>query len=558
MDTDVIAQSPFIEFAALLALAAVFGVAAKFLRQPLIVAFIALGILAGPAGMDVIFSGDKIHLLADIGIAILLFVVGLKLDLSLIRTTGWVALSTGMGQVIFTSLFGYLIALALGFGNMPALYIAIALTFSSTIIIVKLLSDKKEIDSLHGQIAVGFLIVQDIVVILVMIALSAMSQNADEGLLSIILTMTLKGVALIILTGAAMKYLWPRLTRYLASSQELLVLFAIAWAVLLAAGSELMGFSREVGAFLAGVSLASTHYREVISGRLTSIRDFFLLFFFVNLGAQLDLSLLGEQLWPAVIFSLFVLIGNPLIVMVIMGLMGYRKRTGFLAGLTVAQISEFSLIFAALGISIGHINEEVVGLITLVGLVTIGLSTYMIIYSHPLFERLSPILGIFERKNPFREAQTRQNEERKLDVIIFGLGRFGGNLVRQLKKQEVNLLAVDFDPQLLKRWQGEGVNTQYGDLEDPELAEQLPLKHTRFVISSIPQVHANLALLKTLQRAGFEGKVIVTAHHSYDAGKLQENGAENVLLPFNDAAELIGDRISDLCKKPLVPNLANN
>ena len=554
MDTDVIAHSPFVEFSLLLLLAALFGVAAKFLRQPLIVAFIALGILAGPAGMDMIFSPDKIHLMADMGIAILLFVVGLKLDLGLIRTTGWVALSTGLGQVIFTSLFGFLIALALDFSVMASLYIAIALTFSSTIIIVKLLSDKKEIDSLHGQIAVGFLIVQDIVVILVMIALSGMSQNTDDGLLKIIALMSLKAITLIILTGLMMKFVWPRLTRFLASSQELLVLFAIAWAVAMAAGSELVGFSREVGAFLAGVSLASTHYREVISGRLTSIRDFFLLFFFVNLGAQLDFSLLGEQLWPAILLSLFVLIGNPLIVMVIMGLMGYRKRTGFLAGLTVAQISEFSLIFAALGISIGHINDDVLGLITLVGLVTIGLSTYMIIYSHPLFEKLSPLLDIFERKNPFREAQTRRNEERELDAIIFGLGRYGGNIVRQLRKQNLNIIALDFDPQLIKRWQEEGVDTQYGDLEDPELAEQLPLKHTRFIISSVPMVHANIALLKTLQRAGFAGKTVLTAHRSEDAGILQANGADRVLMPFNDAAELIGEKISDLCKKPLTEN----
>lgn len=550
MNIELITGNPFVEFASLLSLAAVFGVLAKVLRQPLIVAFIALGILVGPAGLDIIVSSEKIHLLSDMGIAILLFVVGLKLDLNLIRTTGSVALSTGLGQVIFTSLFGFIIALGLGFAAMPALYIAIALTFSSTIIIVKLLSDKKEIDSLHGQIAVGFLIVQDIVVILVMIVLSAMSQKTGDSLLWIILAAAGKGALLIVLTGVMMKFVWPGLTRYLASSQELLVLFAIAWAVLLAAGSELIGFSREVGAFLAGVSLASTHYREVISGRLVSIRDFFLLFFFIHLGSQLDLSLLGDQVLPALIFSAFVLIGNPLIVMVIMGLMGYRKRTGFLAGLTVAQISEFSLIFAALGISIGHINEEVIALITLVGLITISLSTYMIIYSHELFERLTRLLNLFERGTPFREAQVHQNARRNFDVIVFGLGRYGGNIVRQLNQQNLSILAVDFDPQLISRWQEEGIDTQYGDLEDPELAEQLPLKHTRFVISSIPLLHANLSLLKIMQAAGFEGKIVVTAHHSEHAGLLQAQGAYRVLMPFHDAAELVGEKIGELCKIP--------
>lgn len=544
--SHLLANHPFLEFAALLFLAASFGVLARLLRQPLIVAFIALGVMAGPAGFNLIFSNAQIHLLADIGIAILLFVVGLKLDINLIRSTGSVALFTGMGQVIFTSLIGFLLALALGFGSLPSLYIAVALTFSSTIIIVKLLSDKKEIDSLHGQIAIGFLIVQDIVVVLVMIVLSAINTDADQNPAWIIAAVSLKGLLLLLITGGMMRWVLPRLTRYLANTQELLVLFAIAWAMTLAGISEAMGFSREVGAFLAGVALASTHYREVISGRLTSIRDFLLLFFFINLGAGLKLELLGEQLWAAVLLSVFVLVGNPLIVMIIMGFMGYRKRTSFLAGLTVAQISEFSLIFIALGLSLGHVSDEVVGLVTLVGLITIGLSTYMIIYSHRLFECLTPMLSIFERQAPHREALIRQNKERHYDVILFGLGRYGSNILHQLRKQGMNVLAVDFDPKQVKHWQAEGVETQYGDLEDPDLAEQLPLTHTRFIVSTLPSLYASLSLLKCLQHAEFNGKIIATAHHSEDASKLQAAGVDLVLMPFIDAAEVIGERLTHL------------
>ncbi|WP_111642710.1 cation:proton antiporter [Marinimicrobium alkaliphilum] len=544
LDTSLLADNPFLEFSALLLLAAVFGIAARFLKQPLIVAFIALGIIAGPSALDLIYSTDQVHLLAEVGIAILLFVVGLKLDVSLIKTTGGVALSTGLGQVLFTSLFGFLIALALGFSAMAALYIAIALTFSSTIIIVKLLSDKREIDALHGQIAIGFLIVQDIVVILVMIVLSAMALEGTGSMGMIVGGVVLKGFALVVFTGLMMKYVLPRFTNYLAGNQELLVLFAIAWAVALAAGSDLMGFSREVGAFLAGVSLASTHYREVISGRLVSIRDFLLLFFFIHLGSQLDLSLLGAQVWAALALSVFVLVGNPIIVMVIMGLMGYRKRTGFLAGLTVAQISEFSLIFAALGLTLGHISDEVVGLITLVGLITIAMSTYMILYSHPLFERLSPLLSIFEQDRPHRESEERKNAGRQFDVIVFGLGRYGGSMARKLKAQGNSVLAVDFDPQAVRLFQEEGIDTQYGDLEDPDLAEQLPISGARFVISSVPMVHGNRSLVKSLRANGFEGKVIVTAHHEGQAAVLRrEPGIDRVLMPFIDAAEQICEHL---------------
>ena len=322
----------FYEIGALLLIAAVMGAVAIWLRQPLIVAFIAVGILSGPAGFNWVHSADQVDLLAKIGITLLLFVVGLKLDVHLIRRMGRVALATGLGQVVFTSLIGYVMALGLGLSPVPALYVAVALTFSSTIIIVKLLSDKREIDALHGRIAVGFLIVQDILVVLVMIGLSALGAgDKADNLEYEVLAVLFKGTAFLTGLGLVMRYGLPHLLRRLARSQELLMLFAVAWGVSLASLGEILGFSKEVGAFLAGVSLASTPYREAIGARLVSLRDFLLLFFFLSLGAQLDVGLMGGQLGPAMALSLFVLVGNPLIVMIIMGVMGYRARTGFLA-----------------------------------------------------------------------------------------------------------------------------------------------------------------------------------------------------------------------------------
>src|SRR3990170_5669828 len=305
-----------------------------WLRQPILIAYIVVGIVAGPAVLGLVRAQDQIDLLAQVGVAVLLFVVGLKLDLQHVRHIGPVALATGLGQLTFTIVIGFGLILLMGKGAMEAFYVAVALTFSSTIIIVKLLSDKREIDSLHGRIAVGFLIVQDLVVIVAMIALSALGvagQQDNTALWRDVLWIVVKGVGLLAAVGLAMRYLLPRLLHQLARSPELLMLFAIAWAVALAAAGDALGFSKEVGAFLAGMTIASTPYREAISTRLTTLRDFLLLFFFVSLGAQLDLRLLGAQIGPSIALSLFVLIGNPLIVMVIMGAMGYRKRTGFLA-----------------------------------------------------------------------------------------------------------------------------------------------------------------------------------------------------------------------------------
>lgn len=532
-----LSENPFYEFAIILTLAAILGAIGQVLKQPLIVMFIALGILVGPSALNVVKSEENIHLLAEIGIAVLLFIVGLKLDLRIIKSVGKIALLTGLGQVLFTSLFGYFIGIGLGFSSLHSFYIAVALTFSSTIIIVKLLSDKKEIDSLHGQIAIGFLIVQDIVVILVMIVLSAMRQGESTSLTYDIITTMLSGVVLMVFALVAMRWILPRLSTFLAKSQELLTLFAVAWAVLLATTGELMGFSGEVGAFLAGISLASSDFKDVISSRLVSLRDFLLLFFFVDLGINLDLGVMGSQVSSAMIFSVFVLIGNPIIVLIIMGAMGYRKRTSFLAGLTVAQISEFSLIFAGLGLAVGHITEEIVGLITLVGLITIGLSTYLILYSHQIYEVISPALKIFQRKNPYRDSGIEENHTQNYDVIIIGLGRFGTRLSQMLDEHpEINYLGVDFDPQVVKAWQKKGKHIVYGDMEDPELLEQVNFSSSKFVISTVPDFLHSRQLVKSLKRENYTGKIYLTAITMKDFKQLNTCGAEEVLMPHQMAA----------------------
>ena len=537
----------YTEFAALLLLSAVLGAIAVRLRQPLIVAFIAVGILAGPSGLGWVSHHEPLELLAQIGVTVLLFVVGLKLDIGLVRHLGPVALATGLGQLAFTIVFGYLIAIGLGMGVMEALYVAIALTFSSTIIIVKLLSDKREIDSLHGRIAVGFLIVQDIAVVVAMMVMGSLG-SAEEtfGVGEALVTVAVKLAGALLVIAGLMRYVLPRLVGLLARSQELLLIFAISWGTALATLGNMLGFSMEVGAFLAGFSLASTVYREAISTRLTSIRDFLLLFFFVDLGSKLELSAMGEDLPSAMIFSLFVLIGNPLIVMVIMGYMGYRKRTGFMAGLTVAQISEFSIVFVAMGISLGHVTQGTLGLVTLVGIITITLSTYMILYSQPMYARIAGWLSVFERAHPFREAAVEE-QPMPVDapaVIVFGVGRYGGRLAKQLRDAGIPVLGVDFDPENVTALRQQGFTVVFGDVEDADFPETLPLGSAKWVVSTLPEVHLNIGLAQSLRRLGYRGRIALTAHTEYTAGQLREADAEVILRPFNDAADFAAERIT--------------
>jgi Trk K+ transport system NAD-binding subunit len=275
-----------------------------------------------------------------------------------------------------------------------------------------------------------------------------------------------------------------------------------------------------------------------------SVRDFLLLFFFIDLGARLDLSLLGATLGAALVLSVFVLIGNPLIVMAIMGAMGYRKRTSFLAGLTVAQISEFSLILGALGVSVGHLGAEAMGLITTVGLLTIALSTYMIIHSARLYEWAAPWLSVFERRTPYREAVADLGQAQAPDAIVFGLGRYGGGIVRHLLLRNRRVVGVDFDPEALARWRAEGVPVIYGDASDPELFEHLPLKGVSWIVSTAPDIETSRVLLHHLRQHDFRGKVAVACRTADEGDTLRLDGADVLLRPYADAAEQAADAIT--------------
>lgn len=556
---DVVATSVFYQVAALLVLAALVGLAGTFLRQPLIVSFIAVGVIAGPSVSGITLAHEPIDLLAELGIAVLLFLVGLKLDVKLVRALGLVALTAGLGQIAFTAIVGYLLSLQLGLNGTESLYIAIALAFSSTIIVVKLLSDRREIDSLHGRIALGILVVQDLVVVLAMIALSAVGVGGEEGAtFGDVGLIVLYGLAMLAVVGVFMRYLADPLVQRLATTPELLVCFAIGWAALLAAIGDYVGFSKELGGLLAGVSLASTSFREAIAARLAPLRDFLLLFFFVALGAQIDLSMIGEQIVPALALSAFVLIGKPLVVLTIAGVMGYRKRTGFLAGLTLSQISEFSLIFMAMGVSLGQVEADILGLVTLVGLLTIALSTYGITYGHQLYKLLEGPLRLFERRGTPRERDAAQTSPTGgYDTIVFGLGRFGGAIGRRLEARGRRVLGIDFNPAAVRLWRQEGFSAAYGDASDPEFIAHLPLDGVRWVVTSVPELVAGvthddtrLALMHALRARNFKGRVAVTCHRPADCDWLRRSGADLVLLPFQDAADQAAELLTGAQRPP--------
>ncbi|MDX1950350.1 MAG: cation:proton antiporter [Rickettsiales bacterium] len=553
---DFIHQSPFYEFASLLTLSALIGYIGLLFRQPMIVSFIIVGVISGPSVLNIMQSYDNIELLAEIGIAILLFLVGLKLDVNLVNSLGKVAIATGVGQVFFTALISFSLGYLIGLDNFTNFYISFAITFSSTIIIVKLLSDKKEVDSLHGRIAIGFLIVQDIIVVVAMMILSTLtfdeiSTTQESKIASIqkILQVFGGGAGFLVFIFLFVKFFANKLINKIAHSTELLVIFAITWAVLLATIGSLIGFSKELGGLLAGISLASTPIREAIIARLSSLRDFLLLFFFITLGSKLDINLISEKIIIASIYSVFVLLLKPLIMLIIMALMGYRKRTSFLVGTSIAQISEFSLIFMAMGVSLGHIDKESLALLTLIGLITISLSVYFINYSHNLYGIFEPYLGIFEKDIKNKNENELHKIKDSYDVILFGAGRFGSAIAEKLKKK-CKLLIIDFNPSEVKKWRRKGFQALYGDASDQEFISHLPLDETKWVICSIPKIDLGIAnedcrfiLLDALKRNKFKGKIAISTQYIEEKPILKFKGADEVFLPFQDASALAVEKI---------------
>jgi Kef-type K+ transport system membrane component KefB len=554
--TEFVTDSVFAQIAALLVIASVLGVLGILLRQPLIVSFIAVGLIAGPSLLDLVHAEEEIELLSELGIAVLLFLVGLKLDVNLIRSLGGLSLVSGLAQVALTSAAGFAIALGVGMSGLESLYIGIALAFSSTIIIVKMLSDKREIDALHGQVTLGFLIVQDLVVVLAMIALSALGVGTgEEGSAGGALRVLASGLALLIFVVVFVRFIAEPLTEYMARVPELLICFAIALAAIFAAVSDLAGLGKEIGGLMAGVALASTRYREAIGSRLAPLRDFLLLFFFVSLGAEIEIGGLGASIVPAIVLSLFVLIGKPLIIMTITRFMGFRKRTGFLSGVALAQISEFSLILAGLGLSLGHLSEDALGLITLIGLITIAISSYMISFSGRLYEWAEPFLGAFQQATPRHEINAESKAMKDgHEVVLLGLGRYGTAIGMRLKKRGLHVLGVDFNPAAVRRGRSLGIDVEYGDASDPEFVRHLPLDGVKWVVSTVPVHEAGLvhgdtriAIVQALKNSGFRGRVAISSHRDAEAGALLAGGADLVLEPFQDAADqavdlLTGDR----------------
>lgn len=529
----------FLEFAAVIVTAGVVSIVAYKLRQPLIIAYIITGVLAGPSVLGFTKSMELFEALSSVGIAFLLFIVGLNLNWRNVKDVGPVALVGGILQVALTTALGYTVACyALNFDQVTSLFLAIAFSFSSTIVIVKLLTDKEDIERLHGRITVGILLVQDLIAMLVLLLLAA---YADGGTLANVLTLSLvKGIAVVTILAVLARYLVPHLFRYAAKSPELLFLVALAWCFAVASTLQLLGFSLEIGALLAGVSLAGTGFQHEIEAKIRSLRDFFLVLFFIVLGTHLAGGEIAHLILPIIIFSALILIVNPIIILIIMRFMGYHPRTGFLTGTTLAQVSEFAFILLASGIGLGLLDEELLSLATVVALITIACSSYMIAYNEQMFDWLSRFVpGLYQKPEHDHGAESAPV------VVMLGYDKMGQKILPMVQELTDNFTVVDFNPAVIEDLQHVGIHAVYGDAGNEDLLKLVQADRAKMVISAIPDMAVNEDILEFLRHRSTKGTVILTVKNSEDAARCYELGATFVIVP----SILGGEHFAQLLKK---------
>ncbi len=519
----------------------------KKLKQPVLIGYILWWLLLGPQLFNVIQHYDNIDFYAHFGVSLLLFMVWLGLNPKIVKEVGKVATIAWVWQVLFTFLTGYLISLALWFSPIWSLFIAIALTFSSTIVIVKLITDRWDSNTTYGKVALWVLIVQDIIAMLILLTISASALDvwADWFQIGYIIRIVLNVLWLLGVAWFSAVFILPKVTKVLAKENELLLLFVIAWAILFGWLRYYAWFTMEIWALLAWVTLASSRYRFHIFSELRPFRDFFLALFFVYLWGQIMFDNIGRYILPILIFSTLVLIGNPAIIVTLMMKLWYNRKEWFMAWLTVAQISEFSFIIVALALTSGALaDESILSLITIVWLITMTGSSYMFAHAESLFVKVEPWIKTIENKlHPATPPPTPPHHSTQAMIIIVWFGRLWQFICSQLKKHQISFCVVDNNTDKINKAEKKWYTAIYGDCNDAMVIDWLISAETKAVYCTVESHDTNLNIVTFLNDKHPSIKAIGLALYIDEAEDLYNHHADYVIVPHlvwaQDARQVI-------------------
>ena len=502
----------------------------KILKQPMIIWYIIAGTAISLFLPWLLQANIAFQSFGNLGIALLLFIVGMELNPVIIKDLGKTSLIAWVFQVAITGWLWYLVATMVWFDAITSMFLAIGFAFSSTIVVLKLLWDRDDLESTSGRLSIGILIVQDLMVMLLILWIATF-KNIDQGSsILFIVSLWAKIIGLAIGMYWVGKYFIPMITKRIAESQEYLFLFSIGRCFILGALFHRLWFGIEIGTLIAWITLANSSYRFEITSRIKPLRDFFIVIFFVLLGSHVNFATTNmTMILPLLIFVVFVLIIKPIITMIILGFLWHIRKNNFLTWISLWQISEFSFLIVTMGITSWYIKDPTtLSMLTLVGLITIAGSSYSVVYGEKMYYVLKPVLRLLPwvRNREYKRINTKEYE-----IMIFGYGRFWSNVYDTLHKTHEDILIVDQHPGIITHLQKSKIPCIYGDIGDIDFLEELNLKDTKMIISTVKKFDENIVLLKTIKQHNPNLIIILVSNHIHEALKLYEQGADYVILP---------------------------
>ncbi len=517
----------------------VLGVVAQFARQPVILAYLVGGFLIGPSALKLIRSQDSIETISELGLIFLLFMIGLEIDLKKIVRSGKTILASAGSQIVGGAVLGVLFFLLIGFpmggGRWDALYLGIAAALSSTVIIVKVLYDKRELDTLPGRITLGLLVLQDLFVILFL----AVQPSLNDLRFSVLL-LSIGRVAVLVLTlFLVSRYVLPALFKSIARLPELVLVGALAWCFFGCEFAEWLHLSREMGALVAGVALSTFPYALDVTAKVTSLRDFFVTLFFVGLGMTIPVPT-GGVIGLALVFAAFLVASRVLTT--VPALYGMRQgiRASILPALNLGQVSEFALVLMQLGVAAGHTSPETKSAVSFAFVLLAVLSTFAMSNSDPIarwtVHRLKA-LGLRDLDDAVH-PQEGHGHGHGARVLLLGFFRTASSLIADLERDDPELLrdiaVVDFNPVVFANLTSRGIRVQYGDISQRETLVHAGIEHAEVLVSSIPDYLlkgiTNERLVRQLRSINPTATIIAPADTVADVDLLYAAGANYVTL----------------------------
>jgi Kef-type K+ transport system membrane component KefB len=535
----------FYQLALVLILASALGVIVFRLKLPLVVAYLVAGLLLSLLRIFDLGHSPVFEVLPEIGIAFVLFLIGMELKLNELKVLGKPIFTAAVGQILLTTLLGFGLARLLGFDNSAGFYLGVGLAFSSTVVVIKMLSENRDLSSLYGKLSIGMLLVEDLVAIIILMLISVGSSAFDMGLQSSfpILMLVLKAVGLFLLTFVLSKFVLNKAFEFTARSVELLYITAMAWCFAFTSLAVAAGFSIEIGAFLAGVALASSPYHLQIQAKIKPMRDFFIALFFIYLGSTAQFTDLAKSLPIIILFTLYALAVKPLIYAFLLSRFGFKKHTIFQTALYLSQISEFSLIVLMVGVNSNLVDPIAISIMAAVAVLSITISSITISYNKVLYKLTGPLMGKMEKKG--RNHYFEHNKKNTLTdhIIVIGAHRVGSPIIKYLQSHDIPFVAMDFNPSIVRELVDQGAEAVYGDIGDPDIIEELHIETAKLIICTASDFSDNQLLLNIIKEKNDKAKVVLRAVDTEHAKILKELGADYVLLPEKVSGDYIVHQI---------------